>query len=101
MVSLLALTAAPLDTAPRPVLAIAFVNAFCTELLAPAAAAVPVAPLAPATLAEGPLPVLAPATEAAPRPPLPLPPMAVVEVPPPAVGRLEVCVPVAAPPDVL
>src|ERR1700685_420881 len=110
MVSLLALTAAPLDTAPRPVLAIAFVNAFCTELLAPAAAAVPVAPLAPATLAEAPLPVLAPKLEpvlalpaeaAAARPPLPLPPMAVVEVPPPAVGKLEVCVPVAAPPDVL
>jgi hypothetical protein len=35
-------------------------------------------------------------------PALPLPPMAVVDVaPPPAVSKLEVCVPVAAPPDVL
>ena len=46
-----ALTAAPLDTAPRPVLAMAFVNAFRTELLAPAVdvevAALP-APLVPA-----------------------------------------------------
>jgi|SRR5580704_9028018 hypothetical protein len=115
MVSWRALTAAPLDTAPRPVLAMALVSAFCTELLAPAVAAVavPVAPLVPATLTV--LPPLAvalalglarvlvpPAALVALMPALPLPPMAVVDVvPPPAVNKLEVCVPVAAPPDVL
>jgi hypothetical protein len=121
MVSLLALTAAPLDTAPRPVFAMAFVNAFCTELLPPAVAAAvdaPPAPLVPATLPVLPLlalervlelvptpvlvPVPVPLAEAALMPALPLPPMAVVDVvPPPAVSKLEVCAPVAAPPDVL
>jgi hypothetical protein len=87
MVSCLALTAAPLDTAPRPEFAIAFVNAFCTELLAPA--------LETAL-------VLVPPTAAVLMPPLPLPPMAVVEVaPPPTVRKFEICAPVAAPPDVL
>src|ERR1700728_2543948 len=66
MVSWRALTAAPLEpaplaTSPRPVLAIAFVNAFRTELLAPAAeaaASVPVAAFAPATLTVPPALVL-------------------------------------------
>ena len=66
MVSLRALTAAPLETAPRPVLAMALVRTFCTELLAPALAA------------------------------------GAVLVPPPAtVNALVICVPVAAPPEVL
>src|SRR5580698_5428655 len=120
MVSAFALTAAPLDTAPRPVLAMALVNAFRTELLAPAvvalgvgdddpASAAPaldaVAPLAataaPAATLVPPL-AMAPPVAIAATPPLPLPPTAVLDVvPPPAVSKLELCVPVAAPPEVL
>ncbi len=50
MVSTLALTAAPLDAAPRPVLAMALVRAFWNELLAPAVAVVDTAGVAAAEL---------------------------------------------------
>ena len=119
MVSAFALTAAPLDTAPRPVFAMALVNAFRTELLAPAVVALGVGGDDPASAALGaPVPpavaevalavtavavaALAPLLAIAAMPPLPLPPTAVEDVvPPPAVSKLELCVPVAAPPEVL
>jgi hypothetical protein len=92
MVSTLALTAAPLEAEPRPVLAMALVSAFCTELLAPpavldavafwfATAGCPAAPVVPPPLLGT---LLAPA-----------------ELEVPAVSRLLDCVPVAAPPEVL
>src|ERR1700722_1465943 len=106
MVSALALTAAPLDAAPRPVLAMALVRAFWNELLAPAiavadAAAPPaVTPalgaallgIAPLGVAPRGAVVLVGAVEfVVPR----------VAVPEPGADKLVVCVPLAAPAAVL
>src|ERR1700722_20399113 len=94
MVSWLALTAAPVETAPRPVLAMALVNAFCTELLRLTLDAAPAAP-GPPTPVPVPLPMPVRAM-------MPLPPLAPAAPPAPAVvNELVDCVPLAGPPEVL
>src|ERR1700722_5971813 len=106
MVSTLALTAAPLDAAPRPVLAMALVRAFWNEFLPPATAVVDAVGV-PAAAAE----LAAPAGLAALVGVVELV-VAIVPVTPatapllPAVPALEadkfvVCVPLAAPAAVL
>jgi hypothetical protein len=109
MVSTLALTAAPLDALPRPVLAMALVRAFWNELLAPATVLVeavgvpgPDAELAaPAALIVlvGVVEVVVAVVLVA--VPVVLPVPVVPAVPELDVDKLVVCVPLAAPAAVL
>src|ERR1700677_3463324 len=113
MVSTLALTAAPLDAAPRPVLAMALVREFWNELIEPATVAVDAAVVVPAADATVAAPVLVPvglvfvlvvlvviagAVELA---VTVLPVLVAAAVPEPDVDKLVVCVPLAAPAAVL
>src|ERR1700722_6156248 len=94
MVSWLALTAAPVETAPRPVLAMALVDALCPGLLRRPLDAAAVDPEPPTTVPV-PLPMPVPAM-------MPLPPLAPAAPPAPAVvNELVDCVPLAGPPEVL
>src|ERR1700679_3929012 len=112
MVSTLALTAAPLEAAPRPVLAMALVREFWNELIEPATVAVDAAvvvPAADATVA-APATVLVPVVLAGgvepdvtvvPAVPAVLPVLVGLAVLAPDVDKLVVCVPLPAPAAVL
>src|ERR1700679_3219153 len=110
MVSTLALTAAPLEAAPRPVLAMALVREFWNELIEPATVAVDAAVVVPAADATVAAPatvlvVLVGAVELAvtvvPAVPAALPVLVALAVLEPDVDKLVVCVPLAAPAAVL